>query len=216
MTDLTLFYGTMESGKTTKLLQDNYNYRKHGHKVLIIKPLIDLKGGNTVVNRTNEFAPVDILLANDESIFDDKYLPLIKGTEVILVDEAQFLTEKQIIEFWMLAHKIGITVICYALKSDFKGRLFKGTQALIGFADRKNELTVNCKCGETAVFNARMVNGSFVFDGDEVAIDGLDNVSYVPLCSSCYFNEVISSETKEKVITYKKVLKRYKKDDESR
>ena len=116
----------------------------------------------------------------------------------------------------MDAHKIGITVICYALKSDFKGRLFKGTQALIGFADRKNELTVNCKCGETAVFNARMVNGSFVFDGDEVAIDGLDNVSYIPLCSSCYFNEVISSETKEKVITYKKVLKRYKKDDESR
>ena len=205
MTDLTLFYGTMESGKTTKLLQDNFNYRKHGHKVLIIKPLIDLKGGNTVVNRTNEFAPVDILLANDESIFDDKYLPLIKGTEVILVDEAQFLTEKQIIEFWMLAHKIGITVIC-----------FKGTQALIGFADRKNELTVNCRCGDTAVFNARMVNGNFVFDGDEVAIDGLDNVSYVPLCSSCYFNEVMNCETKEKVITYKKVLKRYKKDDESK
>lgn len=49
MTDLTLFYGTMESGKTTKLLQDNYNYRKHGHKVLIIKPLIDLKGGNTLL-----------------------------------------------------------------------------------------------------------------------------------------------------------------------
>ena len=156
--------------KVFPCLQDNYNYRKHGHKVLIIKPLIDLKGGNTVVNRTNEFAPVDILLANDESIFDDKYLPLIKGTEVILVDEAQFLTEKQIIEFWMLAHKIGITVICYALKSDFKGRLFKGTQALIGFADRKNELTVNCRCGDTAVFNARMVNGNFVFDGDEVAI----------------------------------------------
>ena len=127
-----------------------------------------------------------------------------------------FLTEKQIIEFWMLAHKIGITVICYALKSDFKGRLFKGTQALIGFADRKNELTVNCRCGDTAVFNARMVNGNFVFDGDEVAIDGLDNVSYVPLCSSCYFNEVMNCETKEKVITYKKVLKRYKKDDESR
>lgn len=61
-----------------------------------------------------------------------------------------------------------------------------------------------------------MVNGSFVFDGDEVAIDGLDNVSYIPLCSSCYFNEVISSETKEKVITYKKVLKRYKKNDKSR
>lgn len=213
MTDLTLFYGTMESGKTTKLLQDNYNYRKHGHKVLIIKPLIDTKGGETVVNRTNERANVDILLANDSSIFDEKYLPLIKDAEVILVDEAQFLTEKQIIEFWMLAHKIGITVICYALKSNFQGKLFKGTQALIGFADRKNELTVNCRCGETAVFNARMVDGNFVFDGDEVAIDGANNVSYMPLCSSCYYDEVMSKETKEKVITYKKVLKRYNRKD---
>ena len=75
MTDLTLFYGTMESGKTTKLLQDNYNYRKHGHKVLIIKPSIDTKGGNTVVNRTNEFAPVDIILSKTDSIFDDKFYP---------------------------------------------------------------------------------------------------------------------------------------------
>ena len=216
MTDLTLFYGTMESGKTTKLLQDNYNYRKHGHKVLIIKPSIDTKGGNTVVNRTNEFAPVDIILSKTDSIFDDKCWPLIKGTEVILVDEAEFLTEKQIIEFWMLSHKVGIAVICYALKSNFKGRLFEGTQALIGYADRKYELTVNCRCGETAVFNARKENGVFVFDGAEVAIDGVNNTTYVPLCSSCYFNEVISSETKEKVITYKKVLKRYKKDDESR
>lgn len=90
MTDLTLFYGTMESGKTTKLLQDNYNYRKHGHKVLIIKPLIDLKGGNTVVNRTNEFAPVDILLANDESIFDDKYLPLLKVLRLYLLMKHSF------------------------------------------------------------------------------------------------------------------------------
>lgn len=216
MTDLTLFYGTMESGKTTKLLQDNYNYRKHGHKVLIIKPSIDTKGGNTVVNRTNEFAPVDIILSKTDSIFDDKFLPLIKGTEVILVDEAEFLTEKQIIEFWMLSHKVGIAVICYALKSNFKGRLFEGTQALIGYADRKYELTVNCRCGETAVFNARKENGVFVFDGAEVAIDGVNNTTYVPLCSSCYYDEVMNCETKEKVITYKKVLKRYKKEDESR
>ena len=213
MTDLTLFYGTMESGKTTKLLQDNYNYRKHGHKVLIIKPSIDTKGGNTVVNRTNEFAPVDIILSKTGSIFDDKFLPLIKGTEVILVDEAEFLTEKQIIEFWMLSHKVGIAVICYALKSNFKGRLFEGTQALIGYADRKYELTVNCRCGETAVFNARKENGVFVFDGAEVAIDGVNNTTYVPLCSSCYYDEVMSKETKEKVITYKKVLKRYNRKD---
>ena len=208
MTDLTLFYGTMESGKTTKLLQDNFNYRKHGHNVLIIKPLIDTKGGNTVINRTNDSANVDILLGSEDSIFDDNYISLIKNTEVILVDEAQFLSEKQIIEFWMLAHEVGITVICYALKSDFRGRLFPGTEALIGFSDRKNELTVNCKCGETAVFNARKVNGKFVYDGDIVAIDGDNDVSYVPLCSTCYLNEVINKEEKDKVIEYKRILKR--------
>ena len=206
MTDLTLFYGTMESGKTTKLLQDNYNYRKHGHKVLILKPLLDTKGGDYVINRTKEKAKVDILLDEKDSIFDEKYLSLIKGTEVVLVDEAQFLTERQIFDFWMLSHEIGITVICYALKSDFKGRLFKGTQALIGYADRKNELTVNCKCGETAIFNARKVNGTFVYSGDEVAIDGVDDVSYVPLCSECYFKEVISKKEKNTINKYKSLL----------
>ena len=113
----------------------------------------------------------------------------------------------------MLSHKVGIAVICYALKSNFKGRLFEGTQALIGYADRKYELTVNCRCGETAVFNARKENGVFVFDGAEVAIDGVNNTTYVPLCSSCYYDEVMSKETKEKVITYKKVLKRYNRKD---
>lgn len=206
MTDLTLFYGTMESGKTTKLLQDNYNYRKHGHKVLILKPLLDTKGGDYVINRTKEKAKVDILLDEKDSIFGEKYLSLIKGTEVVLVDEAQFLTERQIFDFWMLSHEIGITVICYALKSDFKGRLFKGTQALIGYADRKNELTVNCKCGETAIFNARKVNGVFVYSGDEVAIDGVDDVSYVPLCSECYFKEVISKKEKNMINKYKSLL----------
>lgn len=206
MTDLTLFYGTMESGKTTKLLQDNYNYRKHGHKVLILKPLLDTKGGDYVINRTKEKAKVDILLDEKDSIFDEKYLSLIKGTEVVLVDEAQFLTERQIFDFWMLSHEIGITVICYALKSDFKGRLFKGTQALIGYADRKNELTVNCKCGETAIFNARKVNGVFVYSGNEVAIDGVDDVSYVPLCSECYFKEVISKKEKNMINKYKSLL----------
>ena len=106
----------------------------------------------------------------------------------------------------MLSHEIGITVICYALKSDFKGRLFKGTQALIGYADRKNELTVNCKCGETAIFNARKVNGVFVYSGDEVAIDGVDDVSYVPLCSECYFKEVISKKEKNMINKYKSLL----------
>ena len=189
MTDLTLFYGTMESGKTTKLLQDNYNYRKHGHKVLIIKPLIDLKGGNTVVNRTNEFAPVDILLANDESIFDDKYLPLIKGTEVILVDEAQFLTSKQVDELSEVVDQFDIPVLCYGLRADAFSNMFPGSQRLFEISDKIEELKAICKCGKKATFNLRLnkINGELipVFEGEQVSIDGID-AEYDSVCRPCY------------------------------
>lgn len=204
MKDLTLFYGTMECGKTTKLLQDNYNYRRHGHKVVIIKPLLDTKGDNNVINRTNDKARADILLDNGESIFDDKYLDIIRNAEVILVDEAQFLSFRQIFEFWLLAHSYGTSVVCYALKSDFRGQIFEGTQGLIGYADQKNELTVNCLCGRPAVFNARKIDGKFVFDGDVVAIDGFNDVSYVPLCSDCYLEYVINNNDKNLVKRLKK------------
>ena len=186
MTDLTLFYGTMESGKTTKLLQDNYNYHKHGHKVLIIKPLIDLKGGNTVVNRTNEFAPVDILLANDESIFDDKYLPLIKGTEVILVDEAQFLLPKQIDELLLITTKLDIPVIAYGLRTDFLTQGFPGSTRLLQVSHSIEEMKTICKCGKKATFVIRKIDGKDVFSGKQVAIDGKENIIYESVCSKCY------------------------------
>ena len=185
MTDLTLFYGTMESGKTTKLLQDNYNYRKHGHKVLIIKPLIDLKGGNTVVNRTNEFAPVDILLANDESIFDDKYLPLIKGTEVILVDEAQFCRKSDIQFFLHIVDDLEIPVICYGLRTDFQQELFEGSMWLLAWADVLEELKTVCWCGQGASCNARYNDkGELVRTGSQIVVGANDK--YVSLCRKHY------------------------------
>lgn len=204
MADLSFVYGTMKSGKTTKLLQDNYHYRKHGHKVVIIKPLIDTKGGNKIVNRTGGEAVVDILLASEESLLDTEYLKIIKDAKVILADEAQFYTLEQVKELWSIAHILNIQVICYGLKNDFKGIPFDGTIALIGFADHKTELSVRCECGEIASFNARLIDGSYINEGDVVAIDGQQRVSYVPLCSDCYLKKVIGPEHVENV------LKRYK------
>ena len=208
MAELSFIYGTMESGKTTKLLQDNYNYRRHGHKVIIIKPLIDTKGGNTVVTRTNEQANVDILLAKDESILDKKYLRQIIDAKVLLVDEAQFCSFEQIKDFWSIAHILNIGVICYGLKNDFRGIPFEGTTALIGFADHKTELTVHCECGEIAVFNARCIDGEFTDTGDVVAIDGEHHVSYVPLCSDCYLKHVIDKDYTKRVLKLKNTCKK--------
>lgn len=207
MADLSFVYGTMESGKTTKLLQDNYNYKKHGHKVVIIKPFIDTKGGDTVVNRTNNSAHVDILLKKEDSVLSLDNLRIIRDAKVVLVDEAQFLPIEQIVELWEVAHILNIQVTCYGLKSDFKGIPFEGTIGLIGYADKKTELTVNCECGDTAVFNARVVDGKYILDGDVVAIDGEHDVSYVPLCSKCYLHNVIGKEKIDYVRTRKKLAK---------
>lgn len=200
MADLSFVYGTMESGKTTKSLQDNYHYRKNGHKVIIIKPLIDTKGGNKVVNRTNGEADVDILLSRNDSLFDDKNLKVIKDAKAILVDEAQFLPHQQVVELWSVAHVLNIQVICYGLKNDFKGIPFEGTISLIGFADHKTELTVRCECGEIATFNARVIDGKYILDGNVVAIDGESNVSYIPLCSDCYLKNVMGSSYVESIL----------------
>jgi len=205
--DLSFFYGTMESGKTTKLLQDNYNYCRHGHKVVIIKPLVDTKGGKTVVNRTNNSIDVDILLAKEESLLDLEYLRQIVNAKVILVDEVQFFTQEQVKELWEIAHILDIQVICYGLKNDFRGIPFEGSIALFGFADHKTELTVRCECGEIANFNARLVDDEFTYDGDIVAIDGEHNVSYVPLCSDCYLKYVMDGNHVKELLQRKRLAK---------
>ena len=200
MADLSFIYGTMESGKTTKLLQDNYNYTKHGHKVIIIKPKIDTKGGNLIINRTKDSIKVDILLDKNDSILDKENLKMVLDAKVILADEAQFFNHEQIVDFWKLAHIFDIGVICYGLKNDFQGFLFEGTSALLSYADIKTELTVKCECGETAIFNARCVNGKYTIKGNTVAIDGEEDVSYVPLCGDCYLNKVVGKSKVSDII----------------
>ena len=105
MANLTLYYGTMETGKTTKLIQDHYNYSKYLINLLVMKPKIDTKGGLTVVNRTGSSIKADILIPKTASLLSKKYFNKYKYAQFILVDEAQFLTKNQINELWYIAHK---------------------------------------------------------------------------------------------------------------
>lgn len=197
MANLTFYYGTMAVGKTTKLLQDHYNYSKYLINIVVMKPKVDTKGANTVVNRIGENITVDVLIPKSASLLGKKYVHKYMYAEFILVDEAQFLTKEQVNELWFIAHKYNISVVCYGLKSNFKGDLFEGSSQLFARADEKRELTVNCVCGKVAMFNARRINGKYSASGKEVVIDGAnDEVEYIPLCAEHYLEYVMKGEMK--------------------
>ena len=105
----------------------------------------------------------------------------------VLVDEAQFLSREQADQLFEVAVRQNIPVICYGLRTDFKLNGFPGSERLLLLAHSIEELKTICKCGRKAVANGRKISGSFVFEGAQLAIDGLGEVSYESLCAQCYF-----------------------------
>lgn len=192
MANLEFRYGTMNSGKSMAVLQMAYNYEENGKRVILIKSVIDTKGGDYLVSRVGPKRKVQIKLHKDERLLCDKYLPMIMGLDAIFVDEAQFLTKKQVEDLWYISKRMNILVICFGLKTNFKSEFFEGSKRLFELADKLKELETICKCGNKARFNARKVNGKYLKSGKEIVIDGEEtNVQYVPLCDDCYLKEVL-------------------------
>lgn len=189
MSKLYFRYGAMNSGKTTLLLQVAHNYEERGMKVVIIKPKIDTKGNDKIVTRIGLKRKVDHLIEKDEMI--GNYLNELKGVSCILVDEAQFLSRDQIDELFMYTKLKNIPVICYGLRTDFKSLAFPGSSRLFEVADVLEELITICRCGKRAKFNGRKVNGEFTSIGDQVAIDGENEIEYESLCGKCYLEKVL-------------------------
>ena len=187
MSKLYFRYGAMNCGKTTNLLQVAHNYEEKNLKVIVIKSSIDKKGNKNIVSRLGIERRVDILLPQKESLKDKIDLNL----NCILVDEAQFLTKRQVKELWLIAKLYDIPVICYGLKTTFKGELFEGSKSLLELSDVLEELITICSCGHKAKFNVRKINGEIVSTGNDVAIDGLENVTYEPMCGKCYIEKVL-------------------------
>lgn len=189
MAKLYFRYGAMNSGKTALLLQAAHNYEERGMEVLIVKPTIDSKGDDHLVSRIGLTRKVDKLLAPKDDIF--KYVKKIKrNIKCILVDEAQFLEKEQVEQLMYIVVKLNIPVICYGLRSDFKTNGFPGSSRLLELAHTIEEMKTICSCGRKAMFNARKLNGKFVFAGEQVAIDGEDKVTYESLCPNCYYEQL--------------------------
>lgn len=188
MAKLYFRYGAMNCGKSTALMQVAFNYKERGMNVLIIKPNIDTKGNNNVISRLGIQEEVDILVDDNMNIKEQiKSNYNDKEINCLLVDEVQFMKEEQIDQLFEIAVKDNIPVICYGLRTDFLMNGFPGSKRLLLLAHSIEELKTICRCGKKAVLNARKINGKFVFEGEQIAIDLENNVEYESLCASCYY-----------------------------
>ncbi|WXR62306.1 thymidine kinase [Peptostreptococcaceae bacterium AGR-M142] len=188
MAKLYFRYGAMNCGKSTALMQVAFNYKERGMDVLIIKPDIDTKGNNNVISRLGIQEEVNILVGKDMDIRTElKLNHNDKKISCLLVDEVQFMKEEQIDQLFEIAVKDNIPVICYGLRTDFLMNGFPGSKRLLLLAHSIEELKTICRCGKKAVLNARKIDGKFVFEGEQIAIDLENNVEYESLCASCYY-----------------------------
>lgn len=210
MAKLYFRYGAMNSGKSTALLQAAFNYEERGHRVLLAKPSIDTKGDREIVSRLGVTREVDFTISPDEAVratFEqhrvaadrrapeasaaDSHLagpPSAPDVSCLLVDEAQFLTAEQVDDLLRIALLDGIPVLAYGIRTDFQTVAFPGSRRLLEVAHSLEELKTICRCGRKAIFNGRRIGGRYVFDGDQVAIDGVE-VEYESLCGVCYLQE---------------------------
>ncbi len=182
MAKLYFNYSAMNAGKSTVLLQASHNYRERGmHTLLLTAALDDRAGVGKIGSRIGLDAPAETFSENDElfdrirNVHEDAHL------SCVLVDEAQFLTEAQVWQLCRVSDRLGVPVMCFGLRTDFQGKLFPGSAALLALADSLREIRTICWCGRKATMVVRLDGDGRVLDeGEQVSIGGEE--SYVSLC----------------------------------
>lgn len=192
----------MNAGKSTMAMQVAHNYEELEGIVLVWKPIIDTKGDNKLVSRIGIERKVDNLLSDADSPLkivkeEQKKVPKI---DAIIVDEAQFLTEEQVNELYYISKKFDIAVLCYGLRCDFQMKPFPGSARLLAIADDIEEIKTLCKCKKKATQNLRLINGKPIFEGNQVAIDGEQSITYESVCGKCYIKYYLEYMRKKKTI----------------
>ncbi len=194
MAKLYFHYSTMNAGKSTTLLQASYNYQERGMRTYILTANFDNRSGKgKVSSRIGISAEADIY-AKDENLFDKISTRLALGNvDCVFVDEAQWLTSKQVWQLAMVVDDLNVPVMCYGLRVDFKGELFPGSAALLAWADEMREIRTICHCGKKATMVVRRgPDGKALKDGPQVLVGG--NETYVSLCRRHFREEVEASD----------------------
>jgi len=186
MAKLYFYYSAMNAGKSTVLLQSSYNYQERGMRTLLFAPVVDQRAGiGRIASRIGLEAE-----ANPFSETDDLYKNIVaehaeKPLSCVLIDEAQFLTRKQVEQLCQIADGLNIPVLCYGLRTDFQAQLFPGSAALLALADTLIELKTICHCGRKAIMNLRVgPDGKGLKEGEQIEIGG--NERYVAMCRAHY------------------------------
>ncbi|MBC9033318.1 thymidine kinase [Sphingomonas sp. JC676] len=182
MAKLYFYYASMNAGKSTTLLQADFNYRERGMRTLLFTAGVHDRGGKGVIDSRLGIQASAIPFDGETDlrvITEDEHFrsPLA----CVLVDEAQFLSGAQVRQLAHIADEVGIPVLCYGLRTDFQGKLFPGSAELLALADSLIELKSVCECGRKATMNLRVdAEGNAVRQGEQKEIGG--NERYVALC----------------------------------
>ena len=186
MAKLYFYYSTMNAGKSTALLQSSHNYRERGMRTLVYTARLDQRGGGKVHSR--------IGLTSEALHFDqgsDLYAEISgehagQAVSCVLLDEAQFLSRAQVEQLAAVVDGLSIPVLCYGLRTDFRGELFPGSARLLALADELSELKTICHCGRKATMVVRVgADGKVEQEGAQVEIGG--NERYLSLCRRHFF-----------------------------
>lgn len=198
MSKLYYKFGTVSSAKTMNLLATAYNYSLSGKKVCIIKPKIDDRYGEEIVkSRAGSEKRANIIINSDERLFAKTELWI--NSDIILVDECQFLSPQQIDELWQITCNFGIDVICYGLRADFNQKLFDASKRLFEISDNIQEVTSTCsRCNSVAIHNLKINEfGDANFDGPSVEVGDGVTENFIGVCSKCYLKAKKKTETKK-------------------
>ena len=191
MAKLYFYYSAMNAGKSTILLQSAHNYRERGMETVLFTPSIDTRFGRGKISSRIGLNADAVSFDNDFNLFSytDSQKRDLPTLSCVLVDEAQFLTKKQVLQLTDIVDQLNIPVLAYGLRSDFQGEVFEGSLNLLIWADNLIEIKTICHCGKKAINNARIdAYGNIVKNGKQVMIG--DNDSYISMCRK-HFREGI-------------------------
>ena len=185
MSKLYFRYAAMNAGKSTHLLQAAYNYEERGMRVRLFTAALDQRSGVGLIgSRLGLTRQVETF--GPETVFDSAWVG--PGVACLLIDEAQFLAAEQVRQLLRLAHQHPVPVLCYGLRSDFRGDPFPGSIMLLALADDLEEMKTICACARKASMNLRVDGeGRRVVDGEQVLIGGNDR--YRAVCPSCFYSD---------------------------
>lgn len=196
MAELQFTHGPMGAHKSAELLISAHNYTETGGAVLVTKPSKDTKADTGIMSRIGIERDTDFITTPDMDLSEEV---LVRKNEMarlnaLLIDEAQFLEPNQVDQIFALAVLHGIPVLTWGLLSDFRTHTFPGSRRLLELSHKIRTLTTSCAHGDGCVhdaqFNARRIDGVFVSQGDQVAIDGAGKVTYASLCATHYLEDV--------------------------